>query len=237
MSNASSRVPRYCRHKASGQAVVRLANRDIYLGKYRSAASFESYRRIVAQWSNNSALLPASREEVTVSRVMVAYLRFAQVYYRKHGKPTREYEMIRECCRFIRRLYSRTPAVDFGPLRLKTVRQAMIEADHSRKFINKNIERIRRMFKWAVAEEMIPASVPQALNMVTGLRKGSTEARETAPILPVDGPTVEATLEHLPEVVADMVRLQHYSGMSPAAVCMLRPCDLDRSESRRFIVL
>lgn len=35
---------------------------------------------------------------------------------------------------------------------------------------------------------------------------------------------------HLPEVVADMVRLQHLTGMRPAEVCLIRPMDLDRSD-------
>jgi integrase len=40
---------------------------------------------------------------------------------------------------------------------------------------------------------------------------------------------VEATLPHLPDVVADMVRVQRLTGMRPAELCMLRPRDLDRS--------
>ena len=39
MSNAVSlRPPKYRRHKAKGPAVVTLNGRDIYLGKYASAA-------------------------------------------------------------------------------------------------------------------------------------------------------------------------------------------------------
>ncbi len=76
---------------------------------------------------------------------------------------------------------------------------------------------------------MIPPSVPQALAMVAGLRRGRTEARETAPIMPVDDGEVEQTLDHLPDVVADMVRLQRLTGMRPAEVCVVRPCDIDRS--------
>jgi integrase len=41
---------------------------------------------------------------------------------------------------------------------------------------------------------------------------------------------VDTTLPHLPEVVADMVRLQRLTGMRPAELCMLRPCDIDRSK-------
>jgi hypothetical protein len=106
---------------------------------------------------------------------MAAYLRYAKGYYRKAGKLTREYGLIVECCGFVKKLYSRSKAVDFGPLALKAVRQAMVDADHSRKYINKNVERVRRMFKWAAAEELISATIPHALAMVAGLRQGRTK--------------------------------------------------------------
>jgi integrase len=85
------------------------------------------------------------------------------------------------------------------------------------------------MFKWGAAAELIPASIPQALSMVEGLKIGRTEARETAPVKPVEDSLVDATLPHLPDVVADMVRLQRHTGMRPQEVCAIRPMDLDRS--------
>jgi hypothetical protein len=46
MPNVSSlMVPAYKRHRAGGQAVVRLAGRDIYLGKYAAAAFFATARQ------------------------------------------------------------------------------------------------------------------------------------------------------------------------------------------------
>jgi integrase len=65
--------------------------------------------------------------------------------------------------------------------------------------------------------------------MVPGLRHGKTTAREPEPILPVEDTVVEATLPHLPDVVADMVRLQRLTGARPGEICILRPCDVDRS--------
>ncbi|TWU23838.1 tyrosine-type recombinase/integrase [Bythopirellula polymerisocia] len=230
MSNAFSlRVPAYGRHKPTGQARVQIDGRTIYLGKYGSQESREAYHRITKEWVRNGGTLPHSTDITTVGEAMVAYLRFAKGYYRKNGKVTREYEAIRGCCRIINPLYGRSPAAEFGPLRLKTVRQEMIRAGHSRKYVNKNVGRIVRMFKWAAAEELLPASVPQALSMVAGLRQGRTEAPECPPVPPVDDAIVEATLEHLPALVADMVRLQRLTGMRPSELCILRPCDLDRS--------
>jgi integrase len=64
---------------------------------------------------------------------------------------------------------------------------------------------------------------------VEGLKKGRTSARETEPVKPVEDMVVEATLPHLPPVVADMVRFQRLTGCRPGEVCHLRPMDLDRS--------
>lgn len=231
MPNVSSlKVPSYRRHKASGQAVVRLAGRDIYLGKHGSAASREAYQRFAAEYLSRGGIVDHGSHDVTVAEIMAAYVRFAKSYYRKNGKPTREYELVRETCRFIKSLYAHYRAIEFGPLALKAVRQSMVQAGHCRNHVNKNVSRIKRMFKWAAEEELIPGSVAQSLWSVAGLRKGRTEARESVPVQPVDDDTVDATLPFLPEVVADMVRFQRFTGCRPAEVCALRPCDIDRSE-------
>ena len=105
----------------------------------------------------------------------------------------------------------------------------MITKRLSRRYINGLVDCIRGMFRWGAGEQLVSASVPQALAAVAGLRRGKTEARETSPVLPVDDATVEATLPHLPETIADMVRVQRLTGMRPQEVCLLRPRDLDRS--------
>jgi len=220
--------PSYVKHKASGQAVVYQNGRTTYLGKFGSAASKEAYKRLIAEWTVSGGLQD-SRQEITNAEVMAAYVAFAKGYYRKAGKVTREYGLIVEACRAIKPLYGRALAVEFGPLALKAVRQSLVDSGLSRKYINKQVDRIKRMTKWAAAEELIPASIPQALSMVTGLRKGRTEARETAPVKPVADSTVDATLDSLPAVVADMIRFQRFTGCRPDEVCSLRPCDLDRS--------
>ena len=46
-------------------------------------------------------------------------------------------------------------------------------------------------------------------------------------MLPVDDATVDATAPHLPPIVADMLRLQRWTGCRPGEVCILRPCDVD----------
>ena len=49
----------------------------------------------------------------------------------------------------------------------------MVEGGISRGVVNHRVGRIKRIFKWAVAEEIIPPSVFHGLQAVTGLRYGA----------------------------------------------------------------
>lgn len=131
----------------------------------------------------------------------------------------------------LRALYGHTPAMEFGPKDFKLVRGALIREGLSRKYIGDSMGRIRRMFRWAVSEELVLPSVYQSLQAVAGLREGRTQARETNPVLPVSDEVVTATLPHLPTVVADMVRLQRSTGCRPGEVCIIRPCDVDTTSA------
>lgn len=231
MPKLTSSLPKYRLHKASGQAVVTLGGADVYLGPWRSRSSRLEYDRLVTEWLQNGRRLPGSASsDFAVVEIISAYCKHADEYYVKNGQRTREAEIIRHVMvRFVQPLYGRSLAVDFGPCALKTVRDKMVEAGHSRGVINKNVDRIRRMFRWAASEEMIPAAVSQGLATVAGLRKGRTTARETTPVLPVPDAIVNDTLPHLPEMIADMVRFQRLTGCRPGEVCQLRPCDVDRT--------
>ena len=137
---------------------------------------------------------------------------------------------IKRMLRTLKRRYGQTFAVDFGPLAIKAVRQQFVEEGLSRTYCNRMVNHIRHVFKWAASEQLIPETVWRALKTVDGLRRGHTTAPENAPIRPVDDAVVEATLPHLSDTVAAMVKLQRLTGMRPDEVCSLRPYELDRSD-------
>src|SRR5207249_591897 len=99
----------------------------------------------------------------------------------------------------------------------------------TRKNINKQIGRIRRMFAWAVEEELVPVEVHAALLRVKGLRKGKGHAREKPRVRPVAPAIVEATLLHLPLMVRAMVQVQRLCGGRPQDIVQMRPIDIDMS--------
>jgi integrase len=221
------RTPSYRHHKPSHQAVVTIDGRDIYLGRYDSPESRAEYDRVIAEWLASGRRLPGPGSDLTVNEVLREYMQHVDGYYIKDGRPTSEPKNIRLSIRPARQLYGDTLAREFGPLKLKAVRQAMIEGGLCRDEINKRVRRIVRAFKWAVAEEMVPPSVHQGLKAVAGLRRGRTEARESEPVKPVADALVDAIRPHVSRQVWAMVELQRLTGMRPGEVSIMRTIDLD----------
>ncbi len=232
MPARKSLVPKYCLHKPSGKAYCRIRGKVVYLGDHDSPGSKEKYGKLITELAANPSV-PAEKviSSITVVELADAYWQFAQEYYRKpDGTPSGWLDHIRlVLTKHLCALYGRTAASEFGPRSFKAVRQTLIEAGHSRSYINKLMPIIKQAFKWAASEEMIPGTVYHALCTVNGLRRGRTVARETEPVLPVDDELVDATLAYLTAIVADMVRVQRLVGCRPGEVCQFRPCDIDRS--------
>lgn len=227
----SPRQPSYRHHKGRNLAVVTLHGRDVYLGKYGSPESKQKYKRLMLEWLANDGAEPTPQpEELTVLELAAAYKRFAKRHYVRDGEPTETYANVRFVMRALEKSpYAATLAAEFGPLALKALRRQMTESGNSRRYINDQIGIIKRAFKWAVSEQMLPVTVYQALQTVEGLKRGRSEAKDHAPVQPVADDVLEATLPHLPPVVDDMVRLLRLLGCRPGELCVMRPCDVDRT--------
>ncbi len=232
-------LPKYRKHKASGQAVVTIEGRDIYLGPWKTNVSRLEYDRVITEYLTAGRQLPIKgleASDLTVVELLAHYKRFAKAYYRKNGKPTGEWENIEYAIKPLAKLYGRTLVRDFGPLALKTVRQKMVEDGLTRQGINARIKRIKRVFRWGVSEQLAPATLIQALDTVAAMKAGRTSAPESEPVKQVADDLVDKTLPHLPEVVADMARFQRLTACRPGEVCIVRPADLDRgSEVWRYV--
>lgn len=107
---------------------------------------------------------------ITVNELVLKFLTLHAVHYRDaNGKPSNEVDCFNGVSRHVRSLFGETCAVDFGPLRLRAVRDAMVATGWSRKFINKQINRLRQIFKWGVGHELVPPAVLEALKAVKPL--------------------------------------------------------------------
>jgi len=179
-----------------------------------------------------SANRPPSAWDGTIKGLIARYLEWARVYYRQpDGTPTKEVLTIKYALRELLKHVPNLRAEDFGPKRLKQVRQALVEEGRlSRHEINRRVQIWRRMFKWAASEEMVPAHVYEALRTVDGLRRGRTSAREPEPVTSVAESHVRAVLPYVSPTVAAMIELQLLTGMRSGELVQMRPCDIDMSE-------
>ena len=143
----------------------------------------------------------------TVAELILAYMPTATAD-RSH------FHSIRTALRIMAERYGETSAADFGPLALKDCRQQMVAADLARTYVNKLTGYIVRLFKWAVANEILPESTASRLTYVQPLKRG--EARETIAREEVPDVEILKTLPHLLPTIRDMVVLQRISGMRPS---------------------
>jgi hypothetical protein len=148
MPNLQSSLPSYCLHRASGQAYVNLSGRVVYLGPHGSKVSKGEYDRVVGEWLAAGRRLPSDPCETTIAEIVAAFRKHAAVYYRDiDGKPTSEINSLDIAIKPLLKSYGRSKAVDFGPLSLKAVRDAMVRNGWTRSSINKHVSRIKHIFK------------------------------------------------------------------------------------------
>jgi integrase len=198
-------------------------------GAYDSKESREAFARLLLELEaaphQPAAADPAG---MTMAELLLAFLDHAERHYRGHdGKPTSEIYEVKVVVRAIRELYADTPVTEFGPLALKTARQKWVNEKRARTECNRRVGMVKRIFKWAVSEQLAPPDVYHAINTVSGLQKGRTVAHETEPVEPVEDAVVDATLPCLNRHVRGLVELQRLTGCRPGEACAICRRDID----------
>jgi integrase len=234
MGRPKNTIPQYLRHSSGcartcwtdAAGVRRIRS---FPGAYNSPESKAALAAFLLELeSSPSAHLTTKPAGITVAELLLAFADHAERHYRHpDGKPTSEIFEVRIVTRALRELYANTPVTEFGPLALKAARQVCINDGRSRTECNRRVGIVKRIFKWGVAEELVPASVHTALATVTGLQRGRTTAPETDPVGPVDDATVDATLPHVNRHVRGLIEFQRYTGCRPGEACSIRRCDID----------
>ncbi len=231
MPSALPRAPRYCRQKENGRpdrAYCTIDGKRVVLGNYGTPESYKKYAQLMngELRAEKPVVAPAAPVLPTVAMLMADYLAYAVRKY--GGEKALEVVHCKNAFRILRQTHGELLAKDFGPKAYKAMRMVMIEANWSRGYIREQCQRIKRMIAWGVSEEMLPSSAKHALDAVPGLTAGEFGVRETRDVPPVSDDTVAATLACLGATVADMVRIQKYTGMRPGEVVQLSSQHIDR---------
>lgn len=241
------KTPSYRCRAGYTQAIVTLTDsvtkkrRDYWLGPHGLPESRETYHRIIAEWEANGRRLPRPPADTPAGGQprqlkLVVLLRDFRRWARE-SYDDGEYRSCVIAIRLLRRYFGRIPAVEFGPKKLRMLREEMIRGDKengrkpwSRRYINQQVQRIRRILKWGVAHEIVPATVHQALCTLEPLKRGRSAARDNPKVGPVSEVVLNAVLPLLSRPVRALVDLQLLTGARPGELVELRPCDVEMDD-------
>jgi integrase len=180
---------------------------------------------------------PSRPAKLTVAALLNAYSAWACETY-----TASEVSTIAHVDRIARRMFGTTPAEEFGPNKLRLVREAMVSGDPhatpprmawSRKHVNGQVHRLCSFFKWAASHEMLPITVYQQLKSVPSLKRGRCDARESEPVRPVDEAWVHAVRPFVSRQVEALMLLQLFTGARGGELFKLRPRDIRIDETTK----
>ena len=234
------KVPSYGLHKPTGQARCYINGKTHYLGKYGSEESRIRFGELVGKLIGGQTIDPIARTKVgsttcghdpgpSVGELCLVFLRHAETHYLKDGKQTSEVFILKSVIRPLNELYGMLPAKDFGPLALKAVRAKMVELGWCRPVINAAMSRIRRIFKHAIANELVDSAILDRLKCVAPLLAGRTEAHDNAPRTAVDDGSIEIVRNLVRPLVRDLIDVQRLTGARSGELLMMTMVMLNRA--------
>jgi len=239
-----ARIPSYTLHKATGQARVRVNGRDHYLGPFGSVESRRMYGELIAKLASgvdidteklkgDAAKLKAGAKiepgGYTVNELCLAFMRFAQSYYVKNGRPTEEITCYVSAIKPLVELYGHTLVNEFGPLMLKAVRTKYVGNGWCRKYVNKSVCRVRHLFRWGVENELVEAATLQKLEALSPLLAGRTEAHDYPAREPIPQEQIDAVRAKLSQRNRDLLDLQLLTAARSGELLKLTTEMIDRS--------
>lgn len=223
---ARLRIPSLTLHRASGQAVARFHGCDTYFGRFGSRESRQRYKAAVAEYLAGG-MRPRLRADSALTVADIS-ARWVEHLGRQRCGPIDD--RARLALKALVKLFGGIPAQDFGPKRLKLLQHEQVRDDLALSTLNQRVAYIKRLFRFAASEELVPGGVAHALDAVDGLRRGEFGVRDRTKVRPVAWEHVEPVLERVSPQVAAMIRLSWFTSMRSGEVCAMRPQDIDRTD-------
>jgi hypothetical protein len=136
MSRKRNPVPSYLHHGSSNRARAVWTDLNgirrfrLLPGPFNSVASLQAFAKLQFELGAAPHRVGPAAVRISVNGILLAYLNYAEQHYqRDDGRTSAEVNHIRLVMRHARELHGMTPAAEFGPVALKTVRQRFIAVD------------------------------------------------------------------------------------------------------------
>lgn len=231
----AGRKPPGLRRHARGVGTVRLSGVDHYVGAWPDPegpppdAVTEKYHELVARWIAHGRR-PLPKEEdarpLLVKDLAARFVVAAEDEYPLGSKEPKNYAVAMSP---VVRLFGTLPAAEFRPRHLIEAQAEMVRLGWVRKSLNRSVNRVKRVWRWAAARELVPAATADALRSVEAVRKRHRGVTEGQPRRPATEAEVDAVCAELAAPAAAMLRLLWLTGMRPAEVRGMRESEVDRT--------
>ncbi len=237
--------PRYPRKAhASGNARIRIQNRDYYLGAFGSPESHTEYRRLMAEFASGKHVQTPREKHAartTINSMIGLWLDDAG----RKNVAARELVQIKLASAPLIRLFGSTHVDDFTAAQLELLRDAMISGSWlndeeravrkkmskpigwSRSYTTHQVARVKRLFRWAESHGHAQRGTWEHLRSLGPIPRNA-RVRTARKRQPADFETqVKPCLPFMPPQVAAMVQVQYYAGMRPGEVIAMRRNEVD----------
>ncbi len=223
--------PSIHKHK-SGQAFVRVAGRDYYLGQHGSPEADAAYRALVARLGPKGIAPTAPVPSLRVKDVLARWWAEERPRY---APASREPAAMAQAMRPLRALFGDHPAAAFDSAALEVLQLAMAAGTWAegaipwcRNVINRHVSRIKTIWRWAERKKLIPPGSWANLKSVPGISRNDARVRQTERRRPVNQAQVDAILARMRSKVGRaLVQVQWLTAMRPAELLSMRTGDLD----------
>ena len=219
-------APRIVLHKASGLARCRVQGKDHYLGRYGSPEAAAAYARLLDDLAAGQLPRAGKAGPLTVAQLVASWqARVLPSYHPKGGEPY----AIRRAVQPLLELFATLPARDLDAPRLEQVRQQMIKLGWCASHINRQVLRLRGLWRWAELQGHVPHGSWAHLRALPSLGRNNHAVRHTRAVQPCTWETVKAVLPYCPPMPKVMLLLQWWSGLRCGEICRMRAAEIDRS--------
>lgn len=232
MPRSRSPQPAYQYH-VSGQAKVRLGGSDFYLGKHGTPESYAKYYALLAEYNANGRVPPVREKKLEIdladSPILVKHV-IADFRHRvlpRHEHSRAHYSCFVWLCDLLEAKHGSEPVADFGPRKLEALRDGFVARGNCRSYANEQTGKVVKIIAHGVSRELVTPDRIVALRTLEPLKHG--QAKDNPKRSGVSLAVIRATLPHLTDTAAAMIKLQLGTAMRPSEIFQMRPCDIDRS--------
>lgn len=236
MPRQTQPVPSYRLHKPSGQAVAYVNRKTVYLGPHGSPESKVRFAKLLEDLATGSQAAPAPPVPPAPPLYLNdLFVRFVAKEFPRLSKS--EQHCFRAAIRVARLLFGETPVSDFGPIRFRVMRDAMVSGDArakrkpwTRRTANRQAKRIRQIIRWGVSWEMVSPDVLAKLDSVKALAIGETLAADPPPREAVPQADIDAVRAKLKPHHRDVFDLLLLTGARPGELLGLTAGMIERRD-------